>query len=66
MFGDILGEDDLDIFRGAFNYLTPGNDGFIQGQFYGPNHEEVGGIFEKRFGLYNYTGAFGAEREEAE
>ena len=64
MFGDILGDDDLDIIRGGFQHSTLGNDGFIQGQFYGPNHEEVGGIFERTGGGYNYTGAFGAVREE--
>ena len=31
----------------------------IKGQFYGPNHEEVGGIFERNLIL----GAFGAKRE---
>lgn len=36
--------------------LTPGQ---ISGQFYGPNHEEVGGVFE-RGGI---VGAFGATRQ---
>ena len=31
----------------------------IQGTFYGPGHEEVGGIFERD----SITGAFGAKRE---
>ena len=36
--------------------LTPGQ---ISGQFYGPNHEEVGGVFERN----HIVGAFGATRE---
>ena len=31
----------------------------ISGQFYGPNHEEVGGVFERNM----IVGAFGAKRE---
>ena len=36
-------------------------DGFVEGNFYGPNHEEVGGVFghEER----NLSGAFGAKRQ---
>ena len=34
----------------------------IRGQFFGPNHEEVGGIFERD----SIVGAFGATREEME
>ncbi len=31
----------------------------IYGQFYGPSHEEVGGVFERD----NIVGAFGAKKE---
>ena len=31
----------------------------IEGTFYGPNHEEVGGVFERN----NIVGAFGAKRQ---
>lgn len=34
-------------------------DGFVEGNFYGPNHEEVGGVF----GRENLSGAFGATRQ---
>ena len=40
--------------------------GRIEGRFYGPNHEEVGGVFESRGSpsySYNIIGAFGASRE---
>lgn len=39
--------------------------GSISGRFYGPNHEEVGGVFESRGTpgySYNIMGAFGASR----
>ena len=32
----------------------------IRGQFFGPNHEEVGGVFERD----SITGGFAAKREE--
>ena len=41
---------------GRFKSGTDGNS--IQGTFYGPNHEEVGGIFERN----RVLGSFGAER----
>ena len=40
--------------------------GRISGRFYGPNHEEVGGVFESRGDpgySFNILGAFGAARE---
>ena len=36
------------------------DDPTIEGRFYGPNHEEVGGIFQRN----RIVGAFGAQREE--
>ncbi len=41
---------------GGFATGTAGNS--IQGQFYGPGHEEVGGVFERN----QVIGAFGAKR----
>ena len=41
---------------GRFGAGSRGNS--IQGQFYGPNHEEVGGTFERN----QLVGAFGAKR----
>ena len=35
------------------------DDPTIEGRFYGPNHEEVGGIFQRN----RIVGAFGAQRE---
>ena len=34
-------------------------DGFVHGNFYGPNHEEVGGVFDRN----QIVGAFGAKRQ---
>lgn len=38
-----------------------------KGGFYGPNHEEVGGIWRKRFNeptrFTEYLGAFGGKRQ---
>ena len=48
----------LDVQDGSFQNGSDGNS--IQGQFYGPDHQEVGGIFEK----INILGAFGARRIE--
>ncbi len=44
--------DDLLLTEGGFSADT------IQGQFYGPDHEEIGGVFERD----NIVGAFGASR----
>lgn len=43
---------------------TTNNSGTVKGQFYGPNAEELGGIFEitNYNGVGLYTGAFGAKR----
>jgi len=46
---------DIDIKRGVF-HDAPGS---IQGRFYGTNHEEVGGVFERD----DIVGAFGARRD---
>ena len=46
----------LAVTNGTFGTGTQGDS--IQGQFYGPNHEEVGGIFERD----QIIGAFGAGR----
>jgi len=46
---------DIDMTRGAFQDLS----GSIQGRFYGTNHEEVGGVFERD----DIVGAFGARRD---
>ena len=51
--------EDLTVQDGRFR--REGSEGhFIQGQFYGPNHQEVGGIFEHN---NNIAGAFGARRQ---
>ena len=42
---------------GSFDSGFDGNS--IQGKFYGPNHQEVGGIFERD----KVIGAFGAKRQ---
>ena len=47
---------DLSVTNGSFGMDSQGNS--IQGKFYGPNHEEVGGIFERN----QIIGAFGASR----
>ena len=46
----------LTVTNGTFGTDSEGDS--IQGQFYGPNHEEVGGIFERD----QFVGAFGAGR----
>lgn len=46
----------LAVTNGTFGTGSQGDS--IQGQFYGPNHEEVGGIFERD----EFVGAFGAGR----
>ena len=49
--------NNISVRNGAF---TTGSDtNQIQGKFYGSNHEEVGGVFERN----NVVGAFGATRE---
>ena len=48
--------DGLALTNGTFGTGSQGDS--IQGQFYGPNHEEVGGIFERD----QIIGAFGAGR----
>lgn len=48
--------DDVPVTSGGFGTGSDGNS--IQGKFYGPNHEEVGGIFERD----QVIGAFGAKR----
>ena len=47
----------LSLTNGSFGSGSGGNK--INGKFYGPNHEEVGGVFERN----RIVGAFGAKRE---
>ncbi len=49
--------DDLPLSNGGFGMSETGNS--IQGQFYGPGHEEVGGVFVRG----QLVGAFGGQRE---
>ena len=49
----------LDVRNGTF---TDGDT--IRGSFYGPNHEEAGGVFDGITGRSHITGAFGAKREQ--
>ena len=46
----------IPVLSGSFSTGLDGNS--IDGRFYGPNHEEVGGIFERN----QIIGAFGAKR----
>jgi len=48
--------DRVPLTDGGFGTGSDGNS--IQGKFYGPNHEEVGGVFERD----QVIGAFGAKR----
>lgn len=48
---------DVPVTGGQFGTGSTGDS--IEGQFYGPNHEEVGGIFERN----EIIGAFGANRQ---
>ncbi len=47
----------IDLASGEFETGQDGNS--IEGRFYGPNHEEVGGVFERN----RIIGAFGASRQ---
>ena len=49
--------DDVSLTDGGFGTGSDGNS--IEGKFYGPNHEEVGGIFERD----QVIGAFGAKSD---
>lgn len=49
--------DGIALNNGSFETGSDGNS--IEGRFYGPNHEEVGGIFERD----EVIGAFGAKRQ---
>ena len=48
---------DLGVYSGSFAYGSDSNS--IQGEFYGWNHEEVGGIFERN----RISSSFGATRQ---
>ena len=48
---------DVPITDGGFGTGSDGDS--IQGNFYGPNHQEIGGIFERD----QVIGAFGAKRQ---
>ena len=50
--------ENLSLTNGAFQSGSGMNQ--VEGQFYGPNHEEVGGTFERN----QVLGAFGAARQE--
>ena len=54
---DDMNWEDIPLTSGSFQSGS-GSDQ-ISGQFYGPNHEEVGGVFERN----QILGAFGAKRE---
>lgn len=62
--GDILDDmswTQLRVEDGRFRHgVSDGGGGMVDGYFYGPNHEEAGGIFERGF----IVGAFGAERAQ--
>lgn len=49
--------DDVPVLGGRFSDGTGSNS--LEGTFYGDNHEEVGGIFERN----QIIGAFGASRQ---
>ena len=49
----------LDVRNGTFTDVNT-----IRGSFYGPNHEEVGGVFDGTIDRHHITGAFGAKRED--
>ena len=53
--------DSLTVLNGAFGTALSGriSEGSLTGSFYGPNHEEAGGVFDRN----QITGAFGAKRE---
>ena len=51
--------EDVPIVQGG--YREDGDDGRIEGRFWGSNQEEAGGVF-RRNGI---TGAFGAKRQAA-
>ncbi|MXX88867.1 MAG: transferrin-binding protein-like solute binding protein [Boseongicola sp. SB0677_bin_26] len=48
--------DNVPMVRGGFRYGTDGNS--VEGKFFGPDHEEAGGIFERD----QVIGAFSAKR----
>ena len=50
--------NDVPLVNGGFTTGSTGD--FVTGSFYGPNHEEVGGVFEHD----EIVGAFGAKRAE--
>ena len=50
--------DDIPLRNGRFQERRSSND-YINGEFYGPNAEEAGGVFER----YRLIGAFGAKRQ---
>ncbi len=54
--GDGLRWDDIPVVDGAFGWQDDAS--MIEGRFYGSDHQEVGGIFERN----QLTGAFGASR----
>ena len=69
---DSIGWEDLDLTDGSFDRLENGDKdpddltnplelrNRIAGKFYGPGHEEVGGIFE----YATVAGSFGAARDD--
>ncbi|MHA6346426.1 transferrin-binding protein-like solute binding protein [Roseivivax sp. CAU 1761] len=57
---DFTASGDLDGSGFTSNIDTAGFEGSVNGQFYGPGAEEVGGTFAATTGGSNYMGAFGA------
>ena len=57
MLGSDMTWNNLPVTNGGF--AAESNENSIEGRFYGPNHEEVGGIFERQ----TIVGAFGAKRQ---
>ena len=49
--------DNISVQNGTFA-AGPDSSNMVEGQFYGPNHEEVGGVFERN----QILGAFGAKQ----
>ena len=56
-YGDVI-FDDLVVMNGQFSRYH-GDDDRLSGVFYGPDHEEVGGVFESTEGL---LGSYGGRR----
>lgn len=51
---------DMALRAGRFGSGTPGSGDWLTGDFHGPSHEEVWGVFD----ITDYIGAFGANKQE--